>query len=199
MTAGVAALVLAGGRARRLGGGDKTLLIAGGKPLLGHILQALGGLPVAISANGDPRRFAAFGLPVLDDGAFPGQGPLAGVLAGLTWAAALGAETLLTVPGDTPLIPVDLARRLSPAPACATSRGRLHHLVALWPVTCRDSLFRSLARPGPRHVARFAATLRMREVAFAAEPWDPFDNANTQEDLARIRAVIQDRDKEGMA
>jgi molybdopterin-guanine dinucleotide biosynthesis protein A len=132
---GLAALVLAGGQARRIGGGDKPLLDLAGQSMLGHILAALSQETeqIAISANGDPARFAAFARPVLGDGAFAGQGPLAGVLAGLDWAAELGAEVLLTVPGDTPLIPMGLAGALAPAPATATSGGRAHHLVALWP------------------------------------------------------------------
>ena len=192
---GVCALVLAGGGARRLGGGDKPLLALGGRPLLAHVLARLGAaanMPIALSANGDPARFARFGLPVLDDGAFAGQGPLAGVLAGLDWAAGRGADTLLTVPGDTPFIPCDLAARLAPAPSCAASGGRVHHLVALWPVAARAALRCRLAADGPRNVAAFAAVLGLRAVAFAAEdqPCDPFLNVNTPEDLASARRML---------
>ena len=192
---GVCALVLAGGGARRLGGGDKPLLALGGRPLLAHVLARLGAaanMPIALSANGDPARFARFGLPVLDDGAFAGQGPLAGVLAGLDWAAARGADALLTVPGDTPFIPRDLAARLAPSPSCAASGGRVHHLVALWPVAARAALRSSLSADGPRNVAAFAAILGLRVVAFAAEgqPCDPFLNVNTPEDLARAHVML---------
>ncbi len=181
-----------------MGGGDKPLLPLGGRPLLARILDALHPLPIAISANGDPARFAAFGLPVLPDGAFQDQGPLAGVLAGLDWAAALGHHDLLTVPGDTPLIPVGLVQALSPAPACAASLGHVHHLIALWPVACRTALRTLLSTPGPRHVGRFAATIGMRMVDFGAGTWDPFANINTPEDLARIRGLLRD-DAEGAA
>src|SRR5579875_3676841 len=118
---GLAALVLAGGGARRMGGGDKPLLRIGGATLLERLLAVLGveTARIAISANGDPARFAATGFPVLPDRAFAGEGPLAGLLAGLDWAAGQGADTLLTVPGDTPFIPSGLAAALSPAPACA--------------------------------------------------------------------------------
>ena len=192
---GVCALVLAGGGARRLGGGDKPLLALGGGTLLAHVLarlRAAGDLAIALSANGDPARFAGFGLPVLDDGAFAGQGPLAGVLAGLDWAASRGAGALLTVPGDTPFIPRDLAARLAPSPSCAASGGRVHHLVALWPVAARAALRSRLAADGPRNVAAFAVALGLRAVAFAVEdqPCDPFLNVNTPEDLARAQVML---------
>src|SRR5690349_8311684 len=120
-TARVAALVLAGGSARRMGGGDKPLLELDGRPMIERIAAALGPGLVALSANGDPARFAAFGMPVLSDGAFAGEGPLAGLLAGLDWATSLDASALLTVPGDTPFIPRNLATLLAPPPACAAS------------------------------------------------------------------------------
>lgn len=182
----IVAIVLAGGQARRMGGGDKTLLRLGGMPLLDHILLALRPLPVAISANGDPTRFSTYGLPVLGDGPFQDQGPLAGVLAGLDWAANLNADALLTVPGDTPLIPPGLAQALSPPPACAASHARPHHLIALWPISARPALRAWLSTPGPRDVARFAASLGMRVVDFPAEAWDPFTNVNTPTDLDRL-------------
>ncbi len=187
----IAALVLAGGAARRMGGGDKPLLDVGGRRMLEAVLAALDVPDVAISANGDPARFAEFGRPVLADGAFAGQGPLAGVLAGLDWAAGLGADALLTVPGDTPFIPAGLAAALAPAPACAASGGRPHHLVALWPVACRDTLRQRLAAPGPRDVAGFARQIGMRRVDFPIAKWDPFLNVNTPEDLAAARSIAE--------
>jgi molybdopterin-guanine dinucleotide biosynthesis protein A len=189
----VAALILAGGRARRLGGQDKPLLDVGGAPMLARLVATLraDGHVIAISANGDPARFAAFTAPVLLDGAFRGEGPLAGVLAGLDWAATLGVETLLTVPGDTPFVPAGLAAALAPPPACAASNDRAHHLVALWPIGCRGDLRRVLSAPGPRDIARFAAGIGMRRVDFAVAKWDPFLNVNTPEDLAAARALVE--------
>jgi molybdopterin-guanine dinucleotide biosynthesis protein A len=184
-----AAVVLAGGRATRMGGGDKTLLPVGGTPMLASIIAALDVPNKAISANGDPDRFARFGLPVLPDGAFAGEGPLAGLLAGLTWAATLDVTALLTVPGDTPFLPHGLARRLAPAPGCAASGGRLHHLVALWPVSCRSRLHALLSGPGPRQVAAFAQSIGMRYVDFPIGERDPFANINTPDELARIRSA----------
>ena len=122
---------------------------------------------------------------------FAGEGPLAGVLAGLDWAADLGAEALLTVPGDTPFIPPGLAAALAPPPACAASNGRPHYLVALWPVACRDELRRLLSAPGRRDVAHFARRIGMRRVDFAVAKWDPFLNVNTPEDLALARAIAE--------
>ena len=136
-----AALVLAGGAARRMGGTDKPLLDLAGKRMIERIVAALGAHHIAISANGDPARFAGLRLPVLSDGVFAGEGPLAGVL---------------TVPGDTPFIPSGLAAALAPAPACAASNGRTHHLVALWPVTSRSDLRQLLSAPGRRDVVNFA-------------------------------------------
>ena len=189
----VAALVLAGGGARRLGGVDKPLLRVAGVPILARVLATLrtDGHAIAISANGDAARFAEFGLPVLADGTFRGEGPLAGVLAGLDWAATRGADALLTVPGDTPFVPVGLAAALAPSPACAASNGRPHHLVALWPVACRDALRQLLSAPGRRDIASFAGGIGMRRVDFAVAKCDPFLNVNTPEDLALARAIAE--------
>lgn len=172
-----------------MGGGDKPLRTLGGQSMLARILATLAPdhAAIAISANGDPARFAT-ALPVLPD-AIAGQGPLAGVLAGLDWAAELGVDSVLTVPGDTPLIPPGLARALAPAPAVAESGGQLHHLVALWPVSAAPALRAWLGQPGSRSVHRFALTLGMRPVSFAG---DPFANANTPDDLAALEGRLRD-------
>lgn len=185
----IVGLILAGGVARRLGGIDKTLLVLDGRPLLSHLIDRLApqldGL--ALSANGPAARFATFGVPVLADDR-PGIGPLAGVLRGLDWADTLGARSLLTVPGDTPLVPADLAIRLSPAPAMALSHGRRHPLVALWPVSCRAALtahLDGLDADAPRRafgVQAFATILSMRTVDFGGPRPDPFLNVNTPEE-----------------
>ncbi|HWA80514.1 MAG TPA: molybdenum cofactor guanylyltransferase MobA [Acetobacteraceae bacterium] len=188
-----AALILAGGRAERLGGAEKPLLPIGERTILERILTVIADetSAVALSANGDPARFASFGLPVLPDGRFFGQGPLAGLLAGLEWAASLGAATLLSIPGDTPFLPKRLATRLAPAPSFAASGGRAHYLVALWPLTVRAALAERLTVPGPRSVARFAAEIGSRIVEFPAEPQSElFFNINTPADLARARAMV---------
>jgi molybdopterin-guanine dinucleotide biosynthesis protein A len=186
-------LVLAGGKARRLGGGDKPLLPLRGAPMLERLLIVMRGEApnCAISANGDPARFSAFGLPVLADGRFEGEGPLAGVLAGLDWASGLGAKALLTVPGDTPFIPPGLVAALAPEPACAASNGRLHHLVALWPVAAREALRQLLSASPRRDVAYFGQQIGMRQVEFPVTKWDPFMNINTPEELALAREIVE--------
>ena len=182
----IAALILAGGNATRMGGGDKPLLTLAGATLLDRIAATLDQYHIAISANGDPARFGTR-YPVLPD-PIPGQGPLGGVLAGLEWAASLQATVLLTVPGDTPLIPAGLAAALAPAPAVAESGGRRHHLVALWPTAAAPALRAWLSRAGTRSVRAFAETLAMRPVDFAG---DPFANINTPGDLAALRERVQ--------
>ena len=153
-----------------MGGGDKPLLDLAGTRIIERIVASLDVPHIAISANGDPECFAALKLPVLSDGDFAGEGPLAGVLAGLEWAASQGAETLLTVPGDTPFIPKGFAAALAPAPACAASNGR---------------------EQDRRDVAYFGRRISMRRFDFPAAKWDPFFNVNTPEDLAAARAIAE--------
>ena len=186
----IAGLILAGGAGRRLGGTDKPLLALGRDTILDRVLARLRAEPVAaiaLSANGDPARFARFGLTVLADG-IAAAGPLAGVLAGLDWAAALGATALLSVPGDAPFLPAGLLAALSPAPACAVADGRLQPLVALWPVAARAALRDWLSSGQSRKVGAFAATLGMRAVDFPEAAADGFANINTPEELAAARA-----------
>jgi molybdopterin-guanine dinucleotide biosynthesis protein A len=189
----IAGLVLAGGRGSRLGGVDKPLLQVGGASILARVIDAL--RPevrwLAISANGDPARFAGFGAPVLPDGDTAGEGPLAGLRAGLAWAAGLDAEFVLTAPGDTPFLPVGLARSLAPPPSFAARAGVDHPLVALWPVTILDRLRSVLSAPGSRAVVAFAREIGMRRVEFPASGADPFMNVNTPDDLATARAMAE--------
>jgi molybdenum cofactor guanylyltransferase len=185
----VAGLVLAGGQARRMGGGDKALLPIGGRTMLAAVIAALDLPVIAISANGDPARFNGFGCPILSDGAFQDQGPLAGILAGLDWAAGLGMTALLTAPCDTPCLPSGLADRLWPPPRGAASGGRRHHLVASWPIACASALREMLSIPGSRSVGRFADAIGMQYVEFPEQAADWFINVNTPEELARARAL----------
>ncbi|WP_186336177.1 molybdenum cofactor guanylyltransferase [Komagataeibacter melaceti] len=194
----VAALVMAGGEARRMGGVDKPLLALGGGTCLGRILATLRPCcaALAISANGDPARYAAWGLPVLAD-RVAGVGPLAGVLRGLEWARDVGCDVLVTVPGDTPFIPPDMVARLLPAPAYAESAGQRHSLVASWPVGCHDMLAAQLAglTPATRREATRVRTLADRLGARAAVfdllpgGVDPFMNINTPAEHASAHAL----------
>ena len=202
MTEGhTAALILAGGEARRMGGGDKPLLEVGGRSMLAAVIAALDASHVAISANGDPGRFAAFGLPVLSDGEFQGQGPLAGILAGLQWAESLGMTAVLTAPGDAPFLPAGLTRALHPAPCGVFSGGRRQHLVALWPVSCAPALRSLLSAPGSRRVGDFSERIGMRYAEFAVRSVDLFANVNTPDELARARSIAlqNDGDEPGKA
>jgi molybdopterin-guanine dinucleotide biosynthesis protein A len=183
------AIILAGGAARRMGGGDKSLLSLGGRPILQHVverLQAQAG-PLAISANGDPGRFASWGLPVLPDEPFVGAGPLAGILAGMRWALSSlpSAEALVSIPADTPFLPADFVPRLANAGgriAIAASGGRTHFAAALWSLRLATDLQRALAE-GVRKVERFAERYRPEIVEFSTDPVDPFFNINRPEDL----------------
>ncbi len=203
---GVPGLVLAGGLARRMGGGDKPLREIGGRTILSRVISRLApqceGL--LLSANGDPLRFASFGLPVVADGVKHYPGPLAGILAGLDWAAAHrpNAQWILSAPGDCPFLPRDLVVRLRDAVsaqdaelAVAASQGRSHPVIGLWKVALRDALREALVVEGLRKVDAWTGRYRLATVAWPAEPVDPFFNANTVEDLAEAErlAAIDDR------
>jgi molybdopterin-guanine dinucleotide biosynthesis protein A len=189
---GVPAVILAGGLSRRMGGGDKGLLPLGGGTVLSAVLARVApqARTVALNANGEPGRFGALGLPVLPDPVPGHPGPLAGVLAAMDWAASLGADRVLTVPGDAPFLPLDLLERLGEAgpAAMAASAGRSHPVCGLWPVSLAEALRRDLAR-GLRKVAGFAEAAGAVPVEFPVPPGgpDPFLNLNTPADLAAAR------------
>ncbi|MET0598874.1 MAG: molybdenum cofactor guanylyltransferase MobA [Mesorhizobium sp.] len=193
------AVVLAGGRATRMGGGDKCLLPLAGRPLLSAVLDRLSAQagPLALNANGDPARFDPFGLPVVADTLSGFAGPLAGVLAAMEWAArTTDAEAVATVAGDTPFFPADLivrlasGRRTSARIALAASSGRLHPVFGLWPLVLRQDLVRHLAETDDASVRAFAASTGFERVDFptSTSDLDPFFNVNTPDDLARADA-----------
>jgi molybdenum cofactor guanylyltransferase len=243
-----AIVILAGGRASRLGGGDKGLRLLGGETLLDRILARLGtddiaplphrgrgrdpreregeggaareidgadaphphparyrsppspavqekGYSIAINANGDPARFARFGLPVLPDPIADQPGPLAGVLAAMEWA---GQGLVATVPGDAPFIPRDLVARLAAAReadgadiAVAASAGRVHPVVALWSANLAAELRRAIVEEGLRKVERWIDRHSSVRVEFPVEPVDPFFNVNRLEDLAEAERLCR--------
>ena len=187
--------ILAGGLARRLGGGDKALRTVGGRTVLARLVERL--TPqvtrLILNANDDPARFEAVGLPVVAD-SLPGHpGPLAGVLAALEWAALHepATEWVVTVPGDAPFLPHDLVAKLHAERhrsgvtfACAASGGRTHPVVALWPVSVRDELRHAVAVNDIRKIDAFTRRHPSTAVEWPASPVDPFLNVNTPEDLA---------------
>lgn len=182
----VAGLVLAGGKATRFGGADKAFIQLAGKPFIEHVLARLKPqlARIAISANGDPARFAPYGVPVLpDDPAFPACGPLTGVLSGLRWAAMQKMDFLLTTPVDTPFLPTNLLTLLSPGPSVAIQNGQIQPLAALWPVGFEAGLEAFLRQPGKHKVSAALAQCQARQVVFAADE-DVFANINSEDDLA---------------
>ncbi len=195
-------VILAGGLARRMGGGDKGRLSIGGKTLLDHVRARLAGQvdAMALNANGDPLRFADLGLPVIADSIPDYAGPLAGVLAGLDWAAAEGAETIVTVAADTPFFPETLVADLQAAAAAAGApialattpdpeRGRVRHpTFGLWPVALRDDLRRAL-EGGLRKVVLWTEPHGATEAVFDTAAGNPFFNVNTPEDLETARRM----------
>lgn len=197
-------IILAGGLARRMGGGDKSMGVVAGRPLMERVIERLSPQvsSIALNANGDPERFAALGLPVIPDNIAEYPGPLAGVLAGMDWAADTGATHILTVAADTPFFPSDLAARLSaaitddtPIALAATPdprRGLARHpTFGLWPVALREDL-RAALHDGVRKVVmwtdRHGATL----VEFLATPFDPFFNVNTPDDMATAERIAKE-------
>jgi molybdenum cofactor guanylyltransferase len=201
MSAPVVGVLLAGGLSRRMGGGDKSLRLLAGKPLLDHVIERMRPQVSALvlNANGDPARFAPFGLPVAAD-SLPGfAGPLAGVLAGLDWAAAHHPECahVASVATDAPFLPRDLVARLIEGMkglgadlACAASGGQEHPVIGLWPVRLRDELRHALVDEGLRKVDVWTARYKLATVEFSSDPIDPFFNANRPEDLDRAAALL---------
>lgn len=193
-------LVLAGGLARRMGGGDKALLEIGGVTILGRVLDRLRPQCTAIvlNANGDPARFAGTGLPVVPDDVPGFAGPLAGILAGLDWAADHAPELawIASVPGDCPFLPRDLVARLHQmrleaglSLACAKSGDWRHPVVGLWPVGLRQDLRRALVGDGLRKIEIWTASHGVAIAEWPDTPVDPFFNVNTPEDAAAAARI----------
>lgn len=192
-------LILAGGLSRRMGGGDKALKRLAGTTILACIVRRIGPQvsQVWLNANGPAERFGLH-LPLVPDSLPDAPGPLAGILAGLDHAAAHnpGASHVLTVPADCPFLPDDLVARLAAAAgragsACASSGGRVHGVVGLWPVASRHELRRLLVDEGIRRVDGWLERAGTATVEWPAAPYDPFFNVNTPDDLAEAERILR--------
>jgi molybdopterin-guanine dinucleotide biosynthesis protein A len=207
MTEATYAILLAGGQARRMGGGDKPLIRLAGQPILAWLLERLSPqcAGLILNANGEAARFSEFQLPVIADETEGFDGPLAGILAGLDWLARYrrGVAWALSVASDTPFIPEDLVSSLHAARlaeradiAVAASAGRTHPVVALWPVSIRSALRTALIDEDIRKIDRFTARFRLAHVHWKVAPFDPFFNVNSPQDLAAAEAIGQNLRRE---
>ena len=193
-------VILAGGQSTRMGGGDKGLLKLGGQTILRHVLDRLEPQvgQIALNANGDPARFAVYSLPVIPDSIDGFAGPLAGVLAGLDWAANENATHIITAAADTPFFPDNLTSALvmatevqgKPIALARTENGR-HPTFGLWPVSLRDDL-RTALQNGVRKVVQWTDGHGTAMADFPTRSFDPFFNVNTPEDLAQAEAYMAD-------
>jgi molybdopterin-guanine dinucleotide biosynthesis protein A len=198
----VVGLLLAGGQSRRMGGGDKALRLLGGTTLLERVIERLRPQveTLVLNANGDPARFAQFGLPVVPDSVPDFAGPLAGVLAGLDWTYANRPDCshVVSAATDAPFLPLDLVLRLvrdlektGADLACAASAGQAHPVIGLWPVRLRPDLRHALVDEAVRKVDVWTARHQLATVAFESEPVDPFFNANRPGDLETAAALLE--------
>ena len=199
-------VLLAGGLARRMGGGDKPMKKIGGRTILDRVIARLDPQCdcLILNANGEPTRFASFGLPVVADTVEGFAGPLAGILAALDWAATNrpDMEWVLSAATDCPFLPRDLVARLQRARikddaqlAVAASGDQTHPVVGLWNVALRGELRHALVVEDMRKIDRWTARYKLATVTWSVEPLDPFFNANTVEDIAeaeRIAALDED-------
>ena len=203
----IAGVILAGGLARRMGGGDKALLQLGGQTLLARVIARLAPqvAEIVLNANGDPARFAEFNLPVAPDTVGGFAGPLAGVLAGMRWAAAKGYTHVASAAGDTPFFPDDLVARLvqaarsggQPIALAATSdpeRGLTEHpTFGLWPVDLADNLEESLTVGNMRKVIVWTSRHGCARAVFDEGTAFPFFNVNTPEDIIEAERILKEQ------
>jgi molybdopterin-guanine dinucleotide biosynthesis protein A len=204
----IPAVLLAGGLARRMGGGDKPMRRIGGRTILERVIARLKPQcgELILNANGDPARFAEFGLPVIADTVADFPGPLAGILAALDWTAANrpGVTFILSAAADCPFLPRDLVARLDAARgeenaqlAVASSDGQSHPVIGLWNVGLRDELRQALVVEDVRRIDRWTARYKLATVSWPTTPLDPFFNANTMDDIAEADRLAALDDAQG--
>jgi molybdopterin-guanine dinucleotide biosynthesis protein A len=195
-------VLLAGGLARRMGGGDKPMRQIGGRTILERVIARLKPQcdSLILNANGDPARFASFSLPVIADSVADFPGPLAGILAALDWAAAVRPEIawILSAAADCPFLPRDLVARLHQARitedaqlAVAASDGQSHPVIGLWSVSLREELRHALVKEDIRKIDRWTARYKLATVNWPTTPLDPFFNANTMDDIAQAERLAE--------
>jgi molybdopterin-guanine dinucleotide biosynthesis protein A len=195
-------VLLAGGLARRMGGGDKPMRQIGGRTILERVIARLKPQcgELILNANGDPARFARFGLPVIPDTVENFPGPLAGILAALDWTAANRPDVslVLSAAADCPFLPRDLVARLSEALvkedaqlAVAASDGQSHPVIGLWRVALRDELRHALVQEDVRKIDRWTARYKLATVEWPVDTLDPFFNANTMDDIAEAERLAE--------
>ncbi|MEM7178711.1 MAG: molybdenum cofactor guanylyltransferase MobA [Pseudomonadota bacterium] len=203
MIGSVGGVILAGGLARRMGGGDKAVLSVAGRPLLTHVIDRLAPQvsETALNANGDPARFETFGLPVIPDTVEGFVGPLGGILAGMRWAAGRGHSHIASAAADTPFFPADLVERLKAAAECEgqpialactndPKRGLSEHpTFGLWPVALADNLHEALTVGNMRKVIVWTSRHGVARAVFDDSGSYPFFNVNTPEDLAEAERI----------
>ncbi len=198
---GVIGLLLAGGRSERMGGGDKCLRRLGGVTLLARVIARIGPQvgALVLNANGDPDRFADYGLPVVPDLVEGFAGPLAGILTGMEWVREHRPDCawIVSIPTDAPFLPADLVAQLRAAVAdggarlaAAASGGRSHPVVGLWPVDLADELRLALVEEEMRKIDRWTARYPLVQVDWTVDPVDPFFNANRPEELAEAERLL---------
>jgi len=198
---GTVGVLLAGGQARRMGGGDKCLRTLGEKPILQHVIERIAPQvdSLILNANGDPTRFDAFGLPVVTDVIEGYAGPLAGILTGMEWAATHRPDCswIVSIATDTPFLPANLVDRMAAVIdeqdaelACAITKGRTHPVIGLWPVHLASALRRAMIDDDMRKIDRFTERYRLAAVDFHTDPVDPFFNTNNPEDLDEAERLL---------
>lgn len=201
----VAGVILAGGLARRMGGGDKSLLTLGDKPLLSRVIERAASQvdTLVLNANGNPQRFADYGLPVVADVVPDFAGPLAGILTGMRWVTEQSPDCqwLVSFASDTPFFPQDLVTRLlqqaqqDGAPlACAVSSGQRHPVFGLWSVSLVEDLHQAVVDEDMRKILRWTDRYKCSLVEFSTAPFDPFFNINRPEDLQAAALFLKNPD-----